>query len=222
MEGTHSAICHGCMFGLTTKTTGSPMKKPFKIATTVQKLAKHLAKFVCDKSHSHALTQGADTVLTGNYTAQFCSEVMKALEDSTYVMNLDGAQSLHELYTGQAKNGYTVDAVDTTGWMDVVETDFQTKLRAYENNAGCYSDLVKQSPQWTEPLGEINTLYDEKGRVSINVTNALQDQEVPDFFATPVMKPLTLDAHQIFEDPAHYEGWVEATKAELASFDALG
>eukprot|EP00971_Amphidinium_carterae_P000096 2169-Amphidinium_carterae.1 len=36
------------------------------------------------------------------------------------------------------------------------------------------------------------------------------------------MKPLTLDAHQIFQDPAHYEGWVEATKAELASFDALG
>eukprot|EP00971_Amphidinium_carterae_P052917 1042277-Amphidinium_carterae.2 len=36
------------------------------------------------------------------------------------------------------------------------------------------------------------------------------------------MKPLTLDAHQIFQDPAHYDGWVEATKAELASFDALG
>eukprot|EP00971_Amphidinium_carterae_P025943 511772-Amphidinium_carterae.1 len=36
------------------------------------------------------------------------------------------------------------------------------------------------------------------------------------------MKPLTLDAHQIFRDPAHYDGWVEATKAELASFDALG
>eukprot|EP00971_Amphidinium_carterae_P330031 6462871-Amphidinium_carterae.1 len=86
------------------------MKKPFKIATTVQRLAKHLAKFVCDKSHSHALTQGADTILTGNYTAQFCSEVVKALEEPTCVMNLDGTQSLHELYTGQDKDGYTVDA----------------------------------------------------------------------------------------------------------------
>eukprot|EP00971_Amphidinium_carterae_P326236 6456920-Amphidinium_carterae.1 len=86
------------------------MKKPFKIATTVQRLAEHLAKFVCDKSHAHALTQGADTVLTGNYTAQFCSEVMKALEEATR-------------------------------WMDVVETDFQRKLRACENHASCYSDL---------------------------------------------------------------------------------
>eukprot|EP00971_Amphidinium_carterae_P167834 3325215-Amphidinium_carterae.1 len=111
------------------------MKKPFKIATTVQKLATHLAKFVCDKSHSHALTQGVDTVLTGNYTAQFCSEVMKALNESTRVMNLDGTQSLHELYTGQDKDGYTVDAVSTTSWMDVVETDFQRKLRTCENHA---------------------------------------------------------------------------------------
>eukprot|EP00971_Amphidinium_carterae_P013825 272371-Amphidinium_carterae.2 len=64
------------------------MKKPFKIATTVQKLAIHLAKFVCDRSHSHAATQGADTVLIGNYTAQFCSEVLKALDEPTRVMNL--------------------------------------------------------------------------------------------------------------------------------------
>eukprot|EP00971_Amphidinium_carterae_P185450 3682040-Amphidinium_carterae.1 len=207
MGETHTAICHGCMFGLTTKGTGSPMKKPFKIATTVQKLAKHLAKFVCDKSHSHALTQGADTVLTGSYTVQFCAEVMNALEKPNYVMNLDGTQLTQELYSGQDKDGYTVDAVSTTGWMDVIEMDYQRKLRACENSAGSYSDLVEQSPQWMEPLGEINTLYDARGRVSINVTNALQDQEVPDFFATPVMKPLTLDAHQIFQDPAHYEGW---------------
>eukprot|EP00971_Amphidinium_carterae_P116038 2298615-Amphidinium_carterae.1 len=92
-------------------------------------------------------------------------------------MNLDGTQSIQELYTGQDKDGYTVDAVSTTGWMDVVETDYQRKLRACENSAGCYPDLVKHSPQWTEPLGEINTLYDEQGRISINVTNALQDQE---------------------------------------------
>eukprot|EP00971_Amphidinium_carterae_P221302 4393302-Amphidinium_carterae.1 len=108
MEGTHTAICHGCMFGLTTRAT------PFKIATTVQKLAKHLAKFICDKSHSHALTQGADTVLTGSYTAQFCAEVMNALEKPSYVMNVDGTQLTQELYTGQDKDGYTVDAVSTT------------------------------------------------------------------------------------------------------------
>eukprot|EP00971_Amphidinium_carterae_P314358 6248235-Amphidinium_carterae.2 len=110
MGETHTAICHGCMFGLTTKARGSPMKKPFKIATTVQKLAKHLAKFVCDKSHSHALTQGADTVLTGSYTAQFCAEVMNALGKSNYIMNLDGTQLTEELYSGQDKDGYTVDA----------------------------------------------------------------------------------------------------------------
>eukprot|EP00971_Amphidinium_carterae_P330927 6464225-Amphidinium_carterae.1 len=137
-------------------------------------------------------------------------------------MNLDGTQSMQELYSGQDKDGYTVDAVTTTAWMDIVETDYQRKLRVCENNADGYHGLVKHSPQWTEPLGEIKTIYDEEGSLSVNVTNALQDQEVPDFFATPVMKPLTLEAHQIFQDRNHYDGWVEATKAELASFDALG
>eukprot|EP00971_Amphidinium_carterae_P294126 5839991-Amphidinium_carterae.1 len=36
------------------------------------------------------------------------------------------------------------------------------------------------------------------------------------------MKPLTLDAHKIFGDPVHYQGWVDAVKAELKSFDTLG
>eukprot|EP00971_Amphidinium_carterae_P244195 4848735-Amphidinium_carterae.1 len=36
------------------------------------------------------------------------------------------------------------------------------------------------------------------------------------------MKPLTLDAHRIFDDSAHYQGWVDAVKAELKSFDTLG
>eukprot|EP00971_Amphidinium_carterae_P218995 4347103-Amphidinium_carterae.1 len=72
-----------------------------------------------------------------------------------------------------------------------------------------------------EPVGDIKTIYSPQGSVSINVTNALQDQEVPDFFATPVMKPLTLNAHTIFDDPAHRAGWIEAVKAELDSFDAL-
>eukprot|EP00971_Amphidinium_carterae_P052916 1042277-Amphidinium_carterae.1 len=146
MEGTHTAICHGCMFGLTTKATGAPMKKPFKIATTVQKLA--IEAFGKVRLRQEPLP---------------CSYARCGHSSN---------RELHftDLYSGQDKDGYTVDAVCTTSWMDVVETDFQRKLRACENHASCYSDLVKQSPQWMEPLGEINTLYDEQGRVSINVT----------------------------------------------------
>eukprot|EP00971_Amphidinium_carterae_P129393 2562893-Amphidinium_carterae.1 len=35
------------------------------------------------------------------------------------------------------------------------------------------------------------------------------------------MKPLTLNAHTIFDDKAHRAGWIEAVQAELDSFDAL-
>eukprot|EP00971_Amphidinium_carterae_P015551 306964-Amphidinium_carterae.1 len=145
---------------------------------------------------------------------------MNALDGKACLMNLT-AEPVSQLYSGREKDGYTVDALETAGWLDLLEIDFQRKLWLCENHASDYQQLIQHSPQWTEPVGDINSLYDE-GEVSINVTNALQDQEVPDFFATPVMKPLTLDAHKIFDDPAHYQGWVDAVKAELKSFDTLG
>eukprot|EP00971_Amphidinium_carterae_P326101 6456734-Amphidinium_carterae.1 len=208
------------MFGLKTQAGGVPLKKPYKIVTTVEDLALHLRNFVCDKSHQHGKTQGSETVRTGNYTVQFCEEVMNALDGKACLMNLT-AEPGSQLFSGKEKDGYTVDALETTGWLDLLEIDFQRKLRLCENHASDYQQLIQHSPQWTEPVGDVNSLYDE-GEVSVNVTNALQDQEVPDFFATPVMKPLTLDARKIFDDPAHYQGWVDAVKAELKSFDTLG
>eukprot|EP00971_Amphidinium_carterae_P267079 5297727-Amphidinium_carterae.1 len=89
--------------------------------------------------------------------------------------------------------------------MDILEIDYQRKLRLCENHSDSYiySRLVRDCPHLMEPLGDIKSLYTQQGSVSINVTNALQDQEVPDFFATvtPVMKPLTLNAQTIFDDP---------------------
>eukprot|EP00971_Amphidinium_carterae_P021042 415181-Amphidinium_carterae.2 len=120
LESTYSAMCHGCMFGLVTKATGIPMKKPFQIISLVKRLTEHLEKFVCDKSHPHAATQGADTMRTGNYLAHFCREVMKALEETACAMNLEGTTSLENLFTGNDKGGYTVDAAETTGWMDLI------------------------------------------------------------------------------------------------------
>eukprot|EP00971_Amphidinium_carterae_P341760 6480737-Amphidinium_carterae.1 len=145
---------------------------------------------------------------------------MSALDGRVCLMNLT-TEPMSQLYSGREKDGYTVDSLETTGWLDLLEIDFQRKLRLCENHASDYNQLLQQSPQCLEPVGDISSLYDE-GEVSINVTNALQDQEVPDFFATPVMKPLTLDAHKIFDDPAHYQGWVDAVKAELKSFEILG
>eukprot|EP00971_Amphidinium_carterae_P279406 5546768-Amphidinium_carterae.1 len=115
------------MFGLKTQAGGVPLKKPYKIVTTVEDLALHLRKFVCDKSHQHAKTQGMETVRTGNYTVQFCEEVMNALDGKACLMSLT-AEPLSQLYSGREKDGYTVDALETTGWLDLLEIDFQRKL----------------------------------------------------------------------------------------------
>eukprot|EP00971_Amphidinium_carterae_P340725 6479185-Amphidinium_carterae.1 len=104
--------------------------------------------------------------------------------------------------------------------MDILEIDYQRKLHLCENHSDSYSRLIQDCPHLMEPLGDVKSLYSQQGSVSINVTNALQDQEVPDFFATPVMK-LTLNAQKIFDDPVHRAGWIEATQAELDSFATL-
>eukprot|EP00971_Amphidinium_carterae_P089627 1774264-Amphidinium_carterae.2 len=198
--GVTSAVCHGCMLGLVTKIGQRPMKKPFKIVSTETGLTDHMMTFKCDRSHEHAATQGSDTVRTGNYTERFCEEVLSALNangtpgahagvpSSTQVMEMQVPAGT--LYSGKDENGYAVDSVSTTAWMDILEIDFQRKLRLCENHSDSYRQLLQVSPHLMEPLGEVKSLHDPQGRVSINVANALQDQEVPDFFATPVMKPL--------------------------------
>eukprot|EP00971_Amphidinium_carterae_P266116 5278854-Amphidinium_carterae.1 len=230
-SGVTSAVCHGCMLDLVTKVDRRPMKKPLQIVSTDSVLTDHMATFKCDRSHEHAPTQGSDTVRTGNYTERFCDEVMSALTgNGTSGLRAGVPRSLkimemqtptQSLYSGKDKNGYTVDSVETTAWMDILEIDYQRKLRLCENHSDSYSRLLRDCPHLMEPVGDIKSLYSQQGSVSINVTNALQDQEVPDFFATPVMKPLTLNAHTIFDDPAHREGWIEAARAELDSFAAL-
>eukprot|EP00971_Amphidinium_carterae_P350888 6491790-Amphidinium_carterae.3 len=226
-----SVICHGCMFGLVTPNGQRPMKKPFRIASTNPELTRHMANFRCDRSHEHAMTQGSDTVKTGNYNERFCQEVLTALDGNgtpgsragvpASVQVMETQVPTGNFYSGKEKNGYTVDSVKTAAWMDVLEIDYQRKLRMCENHSDSYQTLLQTFPYVMEPLGEIKSLYDAEGSVSINVTNALQDQEVPDFFATPVMKPLTLDAHVIFDDPIHRQGWIDAAQAELDSFAML-
>eukprot|EP00971_Amphidinium_carterae_P058553 1157957-Amphidinium_carterae.1 len=229
--GVTSAVCHGCMLNFVSKVEQRPMKKPFQIVSTDSSLIDHMATFKCDRSHEHAPTQGSDTVRTGNYTERFCEEVISAFRgNGTSGSRVGVSKSLRimetkapskGLFSGKEKNGYTVDSGETTAWMDILEIDYQRKLRLCEHHSDNYRRLLLDCPHLMEPVGDIKSLYSLQGSVSINVTNALQDQEVPDFFATPVMKPLTLNAHTIFDDPTHRPGWIEAVQAELDSFDAL-
>eukprot|EP00971_Amphidinium_carterae_P072133 1426834-Amphidinium_carterae.1 len=42
-------------------------------------------------------------------------------------------------HSGKEKNGYTVDSVETTAWMDILEIDYQRKLHLCENHSDSYS-----------------------------------------------------------------------------------
>ena len=66
----------GCMYGLVSRamhTAGTPLKKPWMIATTCptfQRLCR-----TCDGSHAHTPTQGSDTRLTEGYTPQLATAI---------------------------------------------------------------------------------------------------------------------------------------------------
>eukprot|EP00971_Amphidinium_carterae_P327965 6459589-Amphidinium_carterae.1 len=185
--GVTSAVCHGCMLDFVSKVEQRPMKKPFRIVSTNSSLTDHMATFRCDRSHEHAPTQGSDTVRTGNYTERFCEEVTSVLSgNGTSGSRVGVSKSLkimetkvpsQGLYSGKEKNGYTVDSGETTAWMDVLEIDYQRKLRLCEHHSDNYRKLLLDCPHLMEPVGDIKSLYSLQGSVSINVTNALQDQE---------------------------------------------
>eukprot|EP00971_Amphidinium_carterae_P142020 2812978-Amphidinium_carterae.1 len=71
---------------------------------------------------------------------------MSALDGRVCLMNLT-AEPRSLLYSGREKDGYTVDSLQTTGWLDLLEIDFQRKLRLCENHASDYQQLLQQSPQ---------------------------------------------------------------------------
>eukprot|EP00971_Amphidinium_carterae_P000103 2258-Amphidinium_carterae.1 len=159
--GVTSAVCHGCMLDFVSKVDRRPMKKPFQIVSTDSSLTDHMAIFKCDRSHEHAPTQGSDTVKTGNYTERFCQEVISVLRgNGTSGSRVGVPRSLkvmemqtqtQSLYSGKEKNGYTVDSVETTAWMDILEIDYQRKLRLCENHSDSYRRLLLDCPHLMEP-----------------------------------------------------------------------
>ena len=59
----------GCMYGLVSvqaTTRGTPLKKPWTIASTCDSFSG--LGLLCDGSHRHVRTQGADTTVTEGYT----------------------------------------------------------------------------------------------------------------------------------------------------------
>ena len=63
-------------YNLRSATTGNLHRKPTKVLCNSGVIAQGLAK-QCRGGHEHAPTAGADTRPAGNYTREFCREVVK-------------------------------------------------------------------------------------------------------------------------------------------------
>ena len=77
--GLFLAICHGCAFG-------SPHKKPWRIATSCERLADalNLKRCVHDKSHHHIPVAGSYTANSARYPIPMCAYVMQHLFPDKY------------------------------------------------------------------------------------------------------------------------------------------
>ena len=64
---------HGCMLGVVSRKTQTPIKKPWTIATNCEEIIQEFSKFKCDKTHEHAPCAGQDTKLTENYSKPFAA-----------------------------------------------------------------------------------------------------------------------------------------------------
>ena len=58
---------------------GESLRKQWRFDSTSESLVTHMAKFVCDGSHSHAIVQGSDTIKTGFYDKKVAESLLDGL-----------------------------------------------------------------------------------------------------------------------------------------------
>ena len=74
----------GCMYGIKSilpKTSGTPIRKPWRIATNCPIIGKAFS-VKCDGSHSHTPCEGGDTKQTENYSRRFADRFHRAFKES--------------------------------------------------------------------------------------------------------------------------------------------
>ena len=77
----------GCSLGLKSK-KGNPIKKPWRIVTTSQKLVDQLRPCVCANNHRHDICQGAETYKTGFYNEALARKIIVGLRPSPKFVTL--------------------------------------------------------------------------------------------------------------------------------------
>ena len=70
---------HGCMLG-TTDDEGTPIKKPWTVATSMSEVGESLVQFQCDGNHTHVQGRGKSLKNTESCTFQFIDAVHKAFD----------------------------------------------------------------------------------------------------------------------------------------------
>jgi hypothetical protein len=66
----HSAVFHGCALGLVSRKEGIPIKKAWRVCTSLQALAVALDRCKCSRDHEHVPCAGGETKATENYTVR--------------------------------------------------------------------------------------------------------------------------------------------------------
>jgi hypothetical protein len=72
----------GCFFGLTSKSTHMPIKKPWTFATDNPEILTLFEGCKCPGHSNHSQCEGKDTKLTENYTIHLCLRLHKAISQS--------------------------------------------------------------------------------------------------------------------------------------------
>ena len=130
-----------CRFGLKSATTGGLHRKPTKILCNSGVMADGLSK-TCRGGHEHVPTAGADTRPSGNYTREFCRQVVKLyvearernVWDAFVAASAEAAGEVECL--GGAGSALAVEGAEGITFPDHVPKNIARALRRVHQNLG--------------------------------------------------------------------------------------
>jgi len=68
----------GCALGVKSLKDGTPIRKPWKVATSMKGLVDSLSPYRCDGKHEHVTCRGADAKNSENYSPEMARVVHRA------------------------------------------------------------------------------------------------------------------------------------------------
>lgn len=151
----------GCMLGVTSKDGSTPIRKPWRIASTNHMLCRHLSKFQCDHSHAHKPCESGEAEQSGYYPLKMARNILGVIRQSHLLkfqcLFIHPPLNPEQTDTDDSQNAFGITAEESESWKSLNFKEKDSLLRAAERihaNTGHRppSELAKIMRQQGAPL----------------------------------------------------------------------